>query len=338
MHNIKIIYTNLNQSEYTSILLIVERKNMSNNKIAPAPLYQDPLYNSPTDPVVLYNHEEKCFWMLYTQRRATAFNIGVSTIHGTKIGVASSIDGVRWLYRGTLPGLEFEPGENTFWAPEIVYKEGMYHMYVSYVRGIPTDWNWERYIVHYTASNMWEWTFESILPLSSNRVIDACVYEIESGVYKMWYKDEVHGSHTYSAISRDLYQWDVVGDEISDCAHEGPNVFELGGKKWMITDFWKGLGVYCSSDYINWIRKENILDKPGKRTMDAALAHHADVVVAGEEAFVFYFTHTNEDLVRPEQGLTASVQVARIVCKGDQLYCDRDEEFEYDMLKCLIEK
>lgn len=304
---------------------------MVKNNIVPSPLYRDPIYDGPTDPVVIYNKEEKCFWMLYTQRRPSEFNLGVSTIHGTKIGVASSIDGVRWLYRGTLPGLEFEPGENTFWAPEVIYAKGKYHMYVSYVRGIPTDWNWERHILHYSADNLWDWNYESRLELSSNRVIDACVYEIEAGIYKMWYKDEVNNSYTYTAISKDLYNWEVGGPEITDVAHEGPNVFEFGGKIWMITDFWNGLGVYSSADFKNWERKSDILDKPGIRHWDDEIGHHADVVVSGEEAYIFYFVHPKECFEKAERGIRACIQVARLTTDGCKLYCDRDKVFNLKM-------
>ncbi|BCJ95939.1 glycosyl hydrolase [Anaerocolumna cellulosilytica] len=309
---------------------------MHDKKIIPSPLYRDPVYDGATDPVVIYNREEKTFWMLYTQRRASSISIGVSNIHGTKIGVASSTDGYNWLYRGTLSGLEFEPGENTFWAPEVIYAQGKYHMYVSYVKGIPTNWNWERHIVHYTADSMWDWNFESVLPLSSNRVIDACVYETEPGLYKMWYKDECHDSHTYSAVSRDLYQWEVLGAEITDVPHEGANVFELQGKKWMITDFWKGLAVYESEDYTNWQRNHVILNEAGTRTDDNDLGHHADIVVCDDNAYIFYFVHPGlkaaerikDELSANYQRSRASVFVARLYVKDNLLCCDRDEEFE----------
>ena len=64
----------------------------------------------------------------------------------------------------------------------------------------------------------------------------------------------IHICHIYAAQSTDLYKWEVVGEEISDCSQEGPNVFELGGKKWMICDCWKGLSAYVSDDFINWKR------------------------------------------------------------------------------------
>ncbi len=99
-------------------------------------------------------------------------------------------------------------------------------------RSISYSWNWPRHIVHYTADDLWQWHFESVLNLSSERVIDACVHPIGNEQYKMWYKDENHDSYTYSAISNDLYHWEVCGKEIDYNSHEGPNVFELGGKKY----------------------------------------------------------------------------------------------------------
>ena len=271
--------------------------------------------------------------MLYTQRRSLGLTIGVSSVHGTAIGVASSDDGARWLYRGALPGLDFEPGHNTFWAPEVVRLGGRYHMYASYITGVPQDWNWPRRIVHYEADDLWHWRFEGVLALSSDRVIDACVHEIAPGRYKMWYKDEVHHSHTYAAVSGDLRRWDVLGPEVTDCPHEGPNVFELGGKKWMITDCWDGLAAYETEDFAHWTRQEgNLLQSPGARPDDGAIGNHADVLVTGGRAFIFYFTHpefppelrkTEGFVMTPREARTA-VQAAELRVDGGKLRCDRD--------------
>lgn len=307
--------------------------------IPEAPLYRDPIYDAPTDPVVIWNREEKCWWMLYTQRRSGYHSVGVAHIHGTAIGIASSEDGSRWLYRGTLPNLDFEPGHNTFWAPEVIWAEGKYHMYVSYITGIPTDWNRPRHIVHYTAENLWNWKFESVLNLSSDRVIDACVYPTGGGRYKMWYKDEKHDSHTYSAISSDLYHWQVCGEEIACNSHEGPNVFELGNKKWMITDEWKGLGVYDTEDFTHWNRQGVILRDGGNREWDGVMANHADVVISGENGYIFYFTHPffkNEDrhrdgYVTGEDENRTCIQVAKLEVIDGKLVCDRDKDFELEL-------
>lgn len=299
-------------------------------QIPNAPLFRDPVYDGAADPVVIYNYEQKSWWMLYTNRRAQPPYIENAWIHGTDIGIAESCDhGKTWLYRGTVEGLDFERGHNTYWAPEVVYYAGVYHMYVSYVRGIPTNWNWQRFILHYTSENLWDWEFQSKLELSSDRVIDAAVFELPQGGWRMWYKDEVHGAHTWAADSPDLYHWNVVGEVISDCAHEGPNVFEFEGRYWMITDEWQGHGVYFSDDLTHWTKQEQrILEEGGARPEDGVMGNHADVVVTEQQdAYIFYFTHP--DRQGAHHGYRSSIQVARLKVREGILVCDRDEEFDF---------
>lgn len=305
---------------------------MSNLSI-PSPLFRDPIYDGATDPTVIWNRQERCYTMFYTQRRSTGVQIGVSGIHGTAIGIAASPDGLNWLYRGAL-ALEFERGHNTFWAPEVIFAGNQYHMYVSYVPGIPVNWNYPRYILHYTSDNLWDWRFESRLSLSSDRVIDACVYETAPGVFKMWYKDERHGSHTYSALSSDLYHWQVLGKEITDCAHEGPNVFELEGQIFMITDVWNGLAVYTSEDFTHWTRQEaNLLQVAGTRPMDGQIGNHADVLVTGGHAYLYYFVHpeysreqrSTPGFVMTEREARTVIQLAELKAEQGLLLCDRNQ-------------
>lgn len=302
-------------------------------KIIPkAPLFRDPIFNGAADPVVIYNKKEKSWWMLYTNRRASAINHGASFFHGSEIGIATSNDnGANWIYRGTL-SLEFEHGKNTFWAPEVVFAAGQYHMYISYVQGIPDNFYSDKDILHYTSNNLWDWKFESKLCLSSNIVIDACVHEIAPNVWKMWYKDEINNSSTYSAISYDLYNWKVLGPEVADRRHEGSNVFSFKGYNWMITDPWHGLDVYRSDDFENWELKNTILNKDGVRTDDSSIANHADVVVCGERAYIFYHTHpeiTMEERTAPDfiweyRHRRSSIQVAELKFDGETLTCNRD--------------
>ncbi|MYI75716.1 MAG: glycosyl hydrolase, partial [Acidobacteria bacterium] len=262
----------------------------------PAPLFRDPIHDGAADPTVIWNRQEGAWWLLYTSRRANVPCRGVAWAHGTDIGIASSADcGRHWRYRGTLAGLEFEPGRNTFWAPEVIYCDDLYHLYVSYVRGVPQDWSGPRAIVHLTSEDLWRWQYQSTLSLSSDRVIDAALHRMPAGHWRMWYKDEVKGSYTWAAESDDLYNWSVQGPVITDCAHEGPNVFRWRGSYWLIIDHWAGLGVYQSPDAENWRRCPNILDAPGKRSDDGAIGGHADVLVNGERAFIFYFTHPDWD-------------------------------------------
>ena len=150
--------------------------------------------------------------MLYTARRADVEEEGVMWVHGTDIGIAESKDnGNSWEYIGICKGLEYGEGKNTYWAPEVIRFGELYHMYVSYVPGIPADWNHPRYILHYTSKNLIDWNFESKLNLSSEKIIDACVFRLPDGIFRMWYKDERNGSHTYFADSKDLYNWEDDG-------------------------------------------------------------------------------------------------------------------------------
>lgn len=300
---------------------------------ANAPLFRDPVYDGAADPTIIWNRREKEWWIFYTNRRASAPNVGFSYMHGTKIGIASSDDyGKTWIYRGTAEGLSYERGTNTYWAPEIVEENGKYHMFVSYVRGICYGWERERKILHYTSRNLWDWSFESEVPLSSDRVIDACVYRLPDKTWKMWYKDERNHSHTYAAVSEDLYKWNVTGPEITDCSHEGPNVFRFHDLYWMITDPWEGLGVYRSRDAKEWKRCANILSEPGKRPDDGTMGAHADVLVHNGHAYIFYFTHPEVSRVqRNDPGFVwerrhrrSSIQAAELFVENDELVCERE--------------
>ena len=135
---------------------------------APAPLYRDPVYDGVADPVVVWNKEDRSWWMLYTQRRANVNAGNVAYCYGNDIGIASSRDhGRTWVYRGVLD-LNMERGKNTFWAPEVVNFNGVYHLFVSYIEGVRTDWGGHARMAHYTSKNMWDWKFEGFVKLSSD--------------------------------------------------------------------------------------------------------------------------------------------------------------------------
>lgn len=302
-----------------------------------APLFRDPIYDGAADPVVVWNREAKEWWMIYTNRRATAEGPKFSWVHGTDLGVASSRDGGQsWLYRGTLQGLDIEWGRNTFWAPELFYHDGVYHMYVSYIQGVPSDWpGHRRDIMHYTSANLLDWTFQSKLALSSDRVIDSCIHALPGGGFRMWYKDEGNGSATYAADSPDLYEWKVTGPVITGRGHEGPNVFRFKGSYWMLVDEWRGQGVYRSDDLDKWERNGLILDQPGSREDDGGIGLHADVVVQGDEAYIFYFTHPGRNGALNQEGQEqryesrrSSIQAAKLAVENGVLVCRRDEPFE----------
>lgn len=301
---------------------------------APAPLFRDPIFDGPADPTVIYNREEKTWWIIYTQRRTNVPSHHASWVHGTDLGVASSDDhGATWLYRGTLNLEPVEKGRNTFWAPEIFWENGVYHMYVSYITGVPDSWRGNRDILHYTSSNLWDWTYADTPVLSSHRVIDACVFHADDG-YRMWYKDEADESFTHVAFSDDLHTWKHLGRATQDQAQEGPNVFSLGGKYWLIADVWDGQAVYESTDLTSWNRQAgNIMQGAGKRMEDTNRAHHADVLTLGERAYIFYFVHPTQkkedDPLGSHLSRRSSLQTAELKVIDGRLCAVRDEPFDF---------
>ncbi|NLE32185.1 MAG: family 43 glycosylhydrolase [Bacteroidales bacterium] len=252
--------------------------------LAPKPLYADPIYDGAADPVVVWNRKAKRWYMLYTNRRATAQGLdGVAWVHGTHIGVAVSHDGANWTYLDTCD-INYRPTEAyTHWAPDVVYHKGLYHMYLTYVPGVFTDWRHPRDIVHLTSGDLLHWNYESTLKLASDRVIDASVFRLPDGNWRMYYNNERDGKSMYYADSPDLYRWTDSGRKVvGDKGGEGAKVFRWQGGNWMLVDNWDGLGVYRSDDLVNWVRQpDNLLKEPGKGLDDGAKGQHCDVVVSG---------------------------------------------------------
>ncbi len=277
--------------------------------------------------MVIRKESDGKFYMFYTQRRANQQVENVSYCYGTAIGVAESADGVYWHYRGAL-NLDFEFGHNTYWAPEIIYHpaEGKYHMYVSYITGVYCDWAGKASIEHYVSSDLFYWEHVGGLSFGSGRIIDPCCFRLPNGKWRMWYKDENQQAATCYADSDDLYTWEYRGIAAGDEAQEGPNVFEFSGKYWMIADIWRGQAVYSSDDCEHFIRqKENILDVDGLRKFDNFRGAHADVFVAGDRAFIVYFTHPD-----PDYHPRSVVQMAELKVENGVLICDRNAEVDCD--------
>jgi hypothetical protein len=301
-------------------------------KLAPKPLYRDPVYDAPTDPVLCFNTAENKWFMFYTARRATEPNTpGVTWVHGSRIGIVESSDGgATWTYRGNAE-IDYSHGlsEYTYWAPEVIQHDGVYHMYLSFVPGIFTNWNHPREIVHLTSKNMIKWKYESTLDLKSDRVIDACVIQLPNGTWRMWYKDERAKMAISYADSPDLYKWQTHGNAISDRNGEGPKVFHWKGRYWMVPDLWRGLGVYSSDDCLNWTPQEsNLLAEPGQHPSDGQRGSHGDVVVSGDRAFLFYFTGYGKESMDPDDPYAqrrAVIQVVELEYTDGKLTCDRDK-------------
>ena len=221
-------------------------------KIAPKPLYRDPPFDAPTDPVLCFNAEQKKWLMYYTARRATAPNTpGVTWVHGSNLGMAESSDGgATWTYRGIADiryGKDSHPNDYTYWAPEVIWYEGTYHMFLSFVPGIFSDWNHPREIVHLTSKDGLKWDTAGPVDLKSDRVIDACVIQLPDGTWRMWYKDERKPKSLSYADSPDLFHWEAKGNAVTDRNGEGPKVIHWKGKYWLIADTWAtGMRVWSS--------------------------------------------------------------------------------------------
>jgi beta-xylosidase len=304
-------------------------------EIAAKPLFRDPVYDGAADPVVVWNRAEKRWFMLYTNRRANAPASeapGVTWVHGTRIGIAQSSDaGATWSYRGTAD-IRYAETEPTHWAPEVVYHEGTYHMYLTFVPGVFTDWNHPRDILHLTSTDLLTWKYQSTLKLSSDRVIDACVLRLPDGSWRLWYNNERDRKSIYYADSPDLFRWQDRGKVagVGERPGEGPKVFRWKGHYWMVVDIWKGLGVYRSEDALDWTAKpSNLVEMPGTGADDQVKGGHPDVVVSGDRAFLFYFTHpgrrgadANRDGYEQRR---SSIQVVELQYADGWLTCDRDQ-------------
>jgi len=318
---------------------IVRGEHSARGASAPSPAYRDPLFDGAADPVLIWNRMRGTWWMLYTQRRAKLDLPGVEWCHGTEVGVAESRDGGNtWSYHGTLE-LAALDDEYSFWAPDIVEYEGLYHLFVSYVPGMHSDWSGDRYILHYTSRDLSSWEFSGRIDLGSNRCIDPTLMRFPDGAWRMWYKDEGRGSETLAVESQDLQAWSVVADPgVSKLYGEGPKVFRFQGSYWMIKDPNSGLDVYRSEDLESWEYQGKILAEPGLRNDDGSIGKHADVVVSGGRAFIFYFTHpdgqdhTLRDGVMGRSSRRSSIQVAELRVRDGALTCDRDAAPRVELL------
>lgn len=304
------------------------------------PIYADPILDGAADPTVIRKRGTDDWWMFYTVRRAGHDGPGVEWVHGSPIGIAvSSNGGATWAYRGTVAGLDdpADPGLNTHWAPEVIWGEGEYHMYLSYITGTPDRWpGFPRHIVHFTSPDLETWTRVGVVPLASDYVIDAAVARCPDGLYRLWYKDEGSGSCTGVATSPDLYTWTnagiaIPGNRQGGNGHEGPNVFELSGYWWMIVDEWRGQAVFRSTDAITWTRQGLILDVPGAHPDDRDFGRHADVVVEEGWAALIYFTHPASSVHHTAEMNDAAtrrstIHWARLTVEDGVLCCSRDVE------------
>ncbi len=299
-------------------------------KLTPRPLYRDPAFDAPTDPVLCFNTEQGKWFMYYTARRATATNApGVTWVHGSNIGMAESSDGgATWTYRGTADinyGKDAHPNDYTYWAPEVIWVAGTYHIFLTFVPGIFNDWNHPREIVHLTSTNGVKWEALGPVDLKSDRVIDACVIQLPNGVWRMWYKDERKPKPLSYADSKDLLTWETKGSAVTNLSGEGPKVINWKGRYWLIADCWSnGMRVWSSDDCMNW-----------KLQDEALLGSHGDVVVSGDRAWWFYFGGRRQTNSPPPR--TTAINVVELSVEAGRLIAGDPDEPTYIDLKPVRE-
>ncbi len=301
---------------------------------APKPLYRDPVYDGAADVSTIYDKAHRRWTLFYTNRRATLKlpdPKDVSWVHGTPIGIATSKDGMKWTYSGQAKIPESCTGA-TLWAPEL-YKEGdTYHMWLTVVPGVFSDWNGARRIVHLTSPDLEHWACGDTLDVGSDRIIDASVVKLDNGTYRIWFKDERKGSRIFAADSTDLVHWTRQATPVVDMSAEGPKVFRFKGSYWMVADAWKGLIVLRSDDAETWTPQDSrLLETPGTKPTDIGKGQHADVVVNGNRAFIYYFVHQEnapEAKTDPYWHQRTVIQVAELKYADGKLSVDRDAEVD----------
>jgi len=325
------------------ILTVLSLTGFAQEHTAPAPMFRDPVTDGAADPVMVWNRQEQKWWMLYTQRRANTEAADVAFCYGTPIAVASEEgQGANWVYRGTLD-LAIEPGLNTFWAPDVVYHNGEYHMFVVYIQGTRIHWGGEKRMAHYVSKDLWNWKFISFLKLSSENVIDASLMQMPDGKWRMWYKDETKNAAIMLAESEDLYKWSFDSKPVlGESRQEGPKIFQYGDWYWMLTDEWQGMRVYRSKDALKWEKQGLILDSASARPEDHPSGAHGDVIVTGGNAYIIYFTHPGrkkhlaatmgENGIYPFDERRSSIEAAKLEIKEGTLTCNRDKSFIFLLL------
>ncbi|ROQ64419.1 hypothetical protein EDF36_1384 [Rathayibacter sp. PhB152] len=269
--------------------------------------YCDPVFDGPTDPVLVADTLRGEWRLFYTQRRAILDLPGVEWVHGSAIGVAVSGDGgATWRYRGTVRGLDAGLSAElpTLWAPDVVRIGDRWQMFVTRIDGTPDDWSGRATITQFESDDLETWRLLGDIDLGSERVIDAAVARTGDGRHRLWAKDEQRDCSTVVAVSDDPgdpASWRLEGVSVGGRPHEGPKVFPLAGRYWLITDEWRGLAVHHSPDGVgDWQRQSEreglILTAPERLDGAPIVARHADVVPLDEDrALIVYFTHPGWD-------------------------------------------
>jgi len=318
--------------------------NYTAGKLAPKPVFRDPVYDGAADPVVIWNPLVSKWWMFYTNRRATETELpGYSWVFKTPIGIAESDDGANWDYVGfaNFPNLPPEAGGDsaTLWAPDIIYgDDGNWHMFLSIQAGIAERWGKvPGYIDHLTSHNLRDWQYKKRfnLPVGS---YDADVIKMPDGKWRMYYKDPSnHASTFYYLESTDLNNWSDP-NRVMSTKGEGPAVFHWKNYYWMILCDGMGFKTFRSKDANEWELQPGgplMPEGSGTGSDDVATARHGDVVISNGRAYFYYFTHpgqVGEDTKKDGfEQRRSSIQVVELKLKDGWIVANRDKPTFVDL-------
>ena len=97
--------------------------------------------------------------------------------------------------------------------------------------------------------------------------------------------------------------------------------------------------VLRSDDAEHWVQQEGyILAEPGLKPTDQGIGQHADVVVQGERAFIYYFVHQGKEpeaASDPRWNQRTVIQVAELLYRNGKLTVDRNAEVDLRLMPPL---
>ena len=296
-------------------------------------LFHDPVHDGATDPTVIRHRETGEWWMFYTQRRASVDEPGVAWVHGSRIGVARSADACGWRMPARSTACDSATGPETHWAPEVIDDGERYRMYLTVIDGIPDRWEGHaRRIVEYLSDDLEHWRPVGEIPLSSDRVIDACVARSPDGRWRLWYKDEADGSTTWVAVSDDLSTWSVEGRADRRASARGSQRVRARGvvvdaRRRVARHGRAPLGRRDQVDATGWRRRRDPRRvRASGRRRDVRQARRRGR--RGRSATLYYFTHPHWDgselgSERRAAARLSAVFSARLGVVDGRLFCDR---------------
>ena len=331
------------------------------------PFYAEPVFDGAHDAEFVWNEEEQCWWMTYLQNRYNSPVSDPSDVSGsfavyTDIGLASTPDnGTTWIYRGIARGVDVPLelrrdktnlatqmfGGATWWRPAVLRRGHIYHGFWVYWEPMFAAAN-QRRIVHYTSTNLKDWSFDSVVP--GDRGYDSVVYQLPAPDKRYILLSSLSpGLQAYQSL--DLYKWDPVNGSIDAGLNmligEGPHVLDWQGYRWLNselnTDWWlratlsrSGDGGHSWTQPELWVTPFNQTN--GTRKWDIGTAHQGPITLQGpgaNKAFYLYFTEFALDPAYGQAtglyaGARSMLQLAAVTydAANKTLHADRNAFFD----------